>query len=88
MTLANRIASRFPIKARTEVPLIFAGGDMQRDGQSLSIKHPDYCSTLSTISTDAGFDVFKKILHQLVWLPLTRPDILAAVNLLAQVKYE
>lgn len=53
--------------------------------ETLFFRQEGSCPTLHPLLSGAAFDKFHRLSHQLVWLTITRPHILALVYILARM---
>lgn len=83
--VASDIASCFVIRGTIKLPLLFAGRQIERKGQLIRFRQEYNALTMSKRSTGSGLFDLLSLRHKSFLLSLTRPDILAAVNILAQV---
>lgn len=81
-----QIATSFPSKGMTTLPFLFTGCHIEKKGRVLLMQQLDYARILVRLTAGAGFYAFRRPRHKLTWIALTRPEIRAPVNLLAQVK--
>lgn len=51
----------------------------------LHIDQVEYAHNVCKMESTSGFAVLRRLRHKLAWLALTCPNILVAVNVLAQV---
>ena len=76
---------KFESKAREYENFKFAGIQIERTEDGYMMHQEKYAVSLTPLSLDCTFKQFRSRRHELAWLKHTRPDLCAAVNLLAQV---
>lgn len=82
-SIADCIAAWFSFKNPSPVPVLFTCSKIRNQGKLLSILQPNACECIATLGTTADFNQFRPLRPQLAWVALTRPNILAAVNVMA-----
>ena len=83
--LTDNIEKHFESKPREYLPFQFAGINIKKKENGFIMEQQHYVSTISKLEKSSTFETFRTTRHRLAWISHTRPEILAGVNILAQV---
>lgn len=83
--LFSSICARFQRSPASEVPFAFYGCPEMRSSDHLHGGQPSYCPCIAHLQNEASCLYTPPPLSQLTWLTLSRSDMTAPVNILAQL---
>ena len=83
--LTDNIEKHFESKPRDYLPFQFAGINIKKKENGYIMEQEHYVPTITKLEKTSTFETFRTTRHRLAWISHTRPEILAGVNILAQV---
>ena len=88
LQLTDKISETFESKPREYPPLMFAGININEEGEGFFLEQTQYAKDINQLPKTTTFDEFRTMRHKLAWLTNTKPEILAGVNILSQTTKE
>lgn len=73
---------------KRQQPLLFAGVMIKNDQEGYLLEQNAYFDQIEKRPQEYDLELFRTTSHRLPWINQTRPEILAGINILSQVKKE
>lgn len=86
--LTEKIPMPFESNPKEFRPFIFSGININKIETFYFAEREHYAKSLEPLKNNACFNDFRALRHKLSWLTHTRPELLAAVNILSQITEE